>query len=140
MILLKYLGEEPMEFRLTKCPVSNPRACPAPEGVRLSDIDKNDPEYKMKREKILNHPNYSTNEPVVLKPGVNKFENEEHAEYLYMILGNPETGGVINYADGSSDRIKNDNILIEVDEKEKEIRDNLFKKHRMPLKNAHIAQ
>lgn len=137
-IKLKYLGTDKIEFRMTKKPISNRQASPAPTGKKISDLDQNDPNYKIEREKILSHPNYSESELVVLKPGINVFENEEHAEYLYEQLGNPEVGGYMTYTDGTQDKVVNKNILIEVDEKGNEVKDNLFKKYRQPLRMAHI--
>jgi len=138
MIILNYKGEDRLEFKMTQHPITNPQESPSPTGKFLSDLDPNDPKYKLQKAEILNHPNYSMSETVALKPGINKYENEEHAEYLYKILGNPEVGGVVVFADGEREPIKNRNILFEVDEKGAEIRDHFYKKYRMPIRMAHI--
>lgn len=119
-----------MEFRLTKNPITKPSQNSKPEGKGLDDLDPQKPDYRVQREKILKHPNYSASELVVLKPGLNKFENNEQAEYLYQMLGNPEVGGYIPHTDGSKEVITNENVLIEVDKDGNEIKDNLFKKYR----------
>lgn len=139
MILLKYKGEK-LEFRLTKTPISNTQASPSPTGKKIGDLDPKAVNYSVEKKAILNHPNYSDNEVITLKPGLNKFENEEHAEYLYKILGNPENGGVVTYSDGTEGRIINKNILIQVDEKGEEVKGELYKKYRQPLRNPNIKQ
>lgn len=139
-ITLFYKGNKPLSFNLTRNPMTNRRQSPKPEGKGLEDLDPQDPNYQADKQKILKHPQYSPSETVVLKPGLNKFENEEQAAYLYEMLGNPEVGGYIPLSDGSHIEIQNENVLIEVDEKGEEIKDNLFKKFRQPMVGKHIAR
>lgn len=130
MIRLKNLSDKTYEFRLTNCPINNPQASPMPTGKRLEDLDEKSPRYIQQRDEILKHPNYSSSRTIVLEPGINEFKNEEHAEYLYKILGNPDVGGTIPFGIGEKRAIVNKNWLIEVDKDENEVKDNLFLKYR----------
>jgi len=123
---------------MTETPISNPQACPAPTGKFVSDLDPAARDYKIEKEKILSHPNYSESETIVIKPGINKIENDEQAEYLYKTIGNPEDGGMVTFSDGDSERIINQNVLFEVDEDGKEIKDNFYKKYRQVKRGVHV--
>lgn len=127
MIKLLYKGKVPLEFRLTEKPVSRPYASPMPTGKALSAA-KDDRE----REEILRHPDYSESRVFTLKPGLNEFKNEEWAEYLYSQLGQPDEGGSVDVGGGRSVRIVNKQILVEVDDKGNEKKDNLWVKYRRP--------
>lgn len=121
-------SKQKFEFRLTKNPVSNPAASPEPTGKRVEDAkDENE------RRLILKHTNYSESEVVYLRPGINEFKNEEHAEYLYSQLGNPEDGGIVPISANKSYEVVNKNIVLEVDAEGNEIKDHLWLKYRKPI-------
>lgn len=136
---LLYEGK-PMKFTLTKSPISNIKQSPKPEGVGVEDLDPAHPEYNQLKTRILSHPNYSEAEVVYLKPGINVFDNDEHAEYLYKLLGNPVEGGYIPLSDGSKRMIKNPNIIHEVNEKGEPIEGEWFAKYRQPVGYLHTAR
>lgn len=127
---LLFEGEKALEFRLTKNPITNIRQSPAPLGYTLDSLDPNDAEYNVKKQKLLQHPNYSENELVVLKPGLNEFTNLEHAEYLYRELGNPVDGGSVPVGGNQTIMVQNNNILHEVDKDGKKIEGPFHKKYR----------
>ena len=128
MVRLLNTSEQKFEFRLTKNPVSNPASSPEPTGKRLSDAkDANEAQL------ISKHPSYSESEVVYLRPGINEFKNEEHAEYFYSQLGNPEDGGIVPISANKSYEVTNRNIVLEVDAEGKEVRDNLWLKYRKPV-------
>lgn len=128
MIRLQNLSTKKFEFKLTKNPVKLPQQSPQPTGKLPEDA-----ENSIEKETILNHPYYSECETVIVKPGLNELENDEQAEYIYMTLGNPEEAGSVPLGANRWQEIKNRNIIIEVDEKGKEIRDHFFAKYRNPL-------
>lgn len=136
---LLYEGK-PMKFTLTKSPISNIKQSPKPEGVGVEDLDPAHTEYNQLKTRILSHPNYSEAEVVYLKPGINVFDNDEHAEYLYKLLGNPVEGGYIPLSDGSKRMIKNPNIIHEVNEKGEVIEGEWFEKYRKPVGYLHTAR
>ncbi len=130
MIRLKNLSKKQISYSITRCPISNTQKSSNPGEIW-------NPEKP--GEKIIN-PNLKTElDEIVLRAGETvEFKgkptenyNDEQAEYLYRTLGVPEMGGSIPVG---SERIKvtNANYLIEVDEKDKEIKTNLFKKYRTP--------
>lgn len=121
MIKLIYEGEKTLEFKLTMTPISNPQESPEPLGYSIESLDPKAADYKQKRDLTLNHFNYSENETVLLKPGINEFENEEQAEYLYRELGNPVDGGSIPVGGGKTASVVNNNVLHEVEEVEEEV-------------------
>jgi hypothetical protein len=93
MIYLLNKLEKEFKYHLTKNPVSDPQQSIDPlrfVGAGLDPLDvlnDKDPKDKEKIRQTLEHPHYSKNDEVVLKPGVNALENDEQAEYLYMIGG-----------------------------------------------------
>lgn len=128
---LKYDGKEALEFTLTRNPVTLPQQSPAPMGKFLKDLDPNHPKYRQQKAEIENHANYSPSEKIILKPGINLIENDEHAEYIYQQLGVPEIGGTVPFGVHEQRTIVNRNICCEVDAKGEEIKDNLFLKYRI---------
>lgn len=133
-VRLKYTGEKKLSFKVTTCPISNPKASPMPTGMSIDELDEKDPEFKKKRDAILGNADYAESEDITLKKGINEFENNEQAEYLYRMLGNPEIGGTIPFGVNQEHTVVNGNCLIEVDEKGIEIRGtkSLFDKYRKP--------
>ena|SRR3990167_2486373 len=125
-------SDKEFSFTLTEHPITNVRESPTPTGVKIEELDPTKSNYRQKKEEILNHLYYSPTSIVMLRMGVNDFENEEWAEYIYQTLGNPEEGGVIPIGSGSFEKVKNNNFVIEVDENGKEIKDHLWKKYRRP--------
>lgn len=132
MIKLFYEGE-PIEIKMTANPITNPKQSPQPLGYLISDLDPKASDYNVKKMAVLNHPDYSEAVTVRLEPGVNEFENEEHAEYLYKTLGNPEDGGVIPVGVNQTFPVVNKNILHEVDENGNPTKGPLFQKYRKPV-------
>ena len=131
MIQLLNNSQKTYKFTMTNNPITKVQQSPRPTGI---DIETLDPENdKAKIEKILKNENYSTAEEVVLKPGINKYENEEHAEYLYKTLGAPEEGGVTIIGSGKTRSVTNNNFVLEVDGEGKETKDHFFKKYRQPV-------
>lgn len=118
------------EMRMTKNPITNPQQSPQPTGKKLEDLDSKSPDYVNQKNAILNHPNYSESKVYYLEPGINVFENDEQAEYLYATLGNPEDAGLIPVGRSFVKTERNKNYILEVDEEGKEIRDHLFAKYR----------
>jgi len=143
MIKLLYEKEKTLEFRLTKNPMTRPQQSPEPLGFKVDDLDPNEPDTAEKISKTKNHFNYSETELVLLKKGVNTFENEEHAEYLYYTLGNPVSGGTVPLGHGQVASVENNNVIHEVEEVEekdtegkkklvlKKVEGKLFKKYRL---------
>ncbi len=130
MIRLFNKSQKTYKFTLTDNPVTHPQQSPMPTGKALDELD---PEKDKKEiEKILKHEHYSTSKEIVIRPGLNEIENDEQGEYIYNLLGNPEEGGVTILGTGKTRPVTNSNFLIEVGEDGKEIKDNLFRKCRMP--------
>lgn len=131
MLQLKNIGTKKYEMRVTKTPLSEPMKAPEPNLIR----DPKDP-----RKKIPNPALYIEADTIALHPGkVVKFgENEpyteEQGEYLYQVLGQPEDGGT----DGGGKKVKNKNYIVEVNDKGEEVRDNLFRKYRIPATGGDI--
>lgn len=121
MIKLLYEGEKTLEFKLTMTPISNPQESPEPTGHSVESLDPKAYDYNQKKKLILEHPNYSENETVLLRPGINEFENEEQAEYIYRELGNPVDGGSVPVGSGKTASVVNNNVLHEAEEVEEEI-------------------
>ena len=125
MLLLENIGTQKFEMRVTKTPLSDPTKASDPNLIR----DPKDP-----RKRIPNPALFVESDIITLYPGqVTKFGegtpyNEEQGEYLYAQLGNPEDGG----RDGGGRQVKNKNVIIEVNDKNVEIKDNLFRKYRIP--------
>ena len=130
MITLLNQSDKKYEMRMTNNPVTNPRQSPRPEGFSLEELDPKDPSYQIKKMRIENHPNYSESEVIYLKPGLNKFENEEHAEYFYAQLGNPESGGSIPSGVGQTVPVTNSNFVWETDKEGNPTKGPLFNKYR----------
>lgn len=125
MIRLQNNGEKTFVFDLTANPITRPEQSPQPTGKKISN-DMTVAEQKEIRE----HTNYSKSYRVELAPGINEIENDEQAEYIYQIMGNPESGGDMPVGDKWL-KITNNNFVLEVDDKGKEIKTNLFKKYRV---------
>ncbi len=129
MIKLLNTSEQEFVLKMTNKPFSRPEQSPT---VRVMDQTSGtlksrkleDCQNDSERDLVLKHHLYSPSNTVVLKPGINEFENEEHALYLYLTLGNAEHGG----KDLNGVIVRNNNIVIEVDDDGKEIRDNLYLK------------
>lgn len=102
-------------MRMTNNPITQPQQSPAPTGKRLDSLDPKAADYQLEKSKILNHPNYSTSKMVTLEPGLNDFKNEEHAEYFFKQLGNPEDGGVRPMGNKTVKVITNKNFVWEVE-------------------------
>ena len=132
MIRLMNESEKEFVFTLTKNPIINVRQSPRPTGINVDELDPSKNDYQTKKDAILKHPNYSKAETVVFKPGLNTFENDEHAEYIYMTLGNPEEAGSVPIGGGKWVGVKNENFVKEVDETGKEIKNHFYKKYRVP--------
>lgn len=129
MITLKNISDKSFKFVFTKNPITAPFQNPQPTGKDLDTLDPDDD--KLEIQQILKHPNYSPAEEFVLKPGINKIENEEWAEYIYAQLGNPEEAGQFIPGNPRTNVI-NKNIILEVDKDGNEIKDHFYRKYRMP--------
>ena len=131
MIYLLNKKERTFKWQMTNHPVTNPQESPMPTGKNLEDLDVKKMNYKMERDAILNHPNYSEAFEVVLRPGLNKYENHEQAEWIYREMGSSEDAGTI--LRGKTEvQIKNNNFVFEVNEKGEEVKDNFYNKYRLP--------
>ena len=129
MIYLLNKKEKTYKWQMTEHPVTNPQESPRPTGKHLDELDPRKANYALEKQKILSHPNYSENEEVVLKPGLNKYENHEHAEWIYREMGAPEDAGTI-LRGGKEIAVRNNNFVLEVNEKGEEIKDNFYPKYR----------
>tara|TARA_R100000687_G_C6426707_1_gene153681 strand:- start:496 stop:948 length:453 start_codon:yes stop_codon:yes gene_type:complete len=128
---MKYLlnkTSEEVTSTLTDHPLTNVQESPNPtHHPDLSDLNKDDPKDKVKMTEITNHPNYSKAEKVTLNPGLNKFKNEEWAEYFYSIIGG--TGFQEKYIGGP----EVDHWIIEADKEGNELKNeesSMWKKYR----------
>ena len=129
-IILKNTSEKTYEMRMTKNPITNPQQSPRPTGKSLDELDPKSATYVNDKNAILKHPNYSESKVIYLEPGINKFENNEHAEYLYQTLGQPDDAGKEWVGQTQVQATPNHNFVIEVNEKGEEIRTNLWNKYR----------
>ncbi len=130
MIRLQNTSDKTYEFKMTKNPITNPQQSPRPTGKSLEDLDLKAPNYVNQKNEIINHPNYSLSKTIYLEPGINEFENDEHAEYFYATLGQPEDAGLIPVGRTFVKASDNKNFVLEVDDKGKEIKTNLWNKYR----------
>lgn len=132
MIRLKNLKNESIKMEVTRVPLSNTRK--ASEPALIDDLDKPgekipDPRLLTEMDKLVLRADKITE----FEGGEDKEYNEEQGEYLYKTLGTVEDGG---YSYQGGPKITNTNSLIEVDKEGKEIKDNLFKKYRLPQSPA----
>ncbi|MDP1729384.1 MAG: hypothetical protein Q8L27_04230 [archaeon] len=121
---------------MTKNPITKPWQSPMPTGKRMQDLDERE------QEEVREHKNYSPSEDIELNPGINEFKNNEHAEYFYFSLGNPDNGGIV-LAGNSAIPIQNKNFVFEVDKNGEEIKENLWVKYRSiktPMINRSTSQ
>ena len=134
MIRLLNERDKTYAFQMTDHPISNLQESPEPTGKPITN-DMTEAEEKA----IKEHPNYSKNQTVELKAkGVTEFKNDEHAEYIFKILGDPEDGGSIPSGAGKIP-VTNKNFVHEVDEKGIKIMDNLYAKYRI-VKTAQMSE
>lgn len=131
MIRLLNNGKKTYKFNLSKNPVTRPMQSPMPTGIDMNDLDPDKDRAQI--EKILKHEHYSLMTEITIVPGINEIRSDEHAEYIYSILGSPEEGGVTILGSGKTREVTNSNFLLEVDKEGNEVRDNFFSKYRNPV-------
>lgn len=119
------------QFTLTKNPITNVRQSPAPMGLTVEELDPGDVDYLKKKNEILNHPYYSESEVVYCKPGINDYDNDEQAEYIYKTLGDPEVAEYIPVGAGRTEPLMNKNFVWEVDKDGNPVKGALFQKYRI---------
>lgn len=125
MIRLKNLGQNQIDYVVTRVPFSASQKSPNPTEV-------NNPENPT--EKIKNPAMVIASDRILIRPGETvefdgdekKAYNDEQGAYLYATLGTTELGGTTI----TGQPILNKNFLIEVDKDGNEVRDNLFIKFR----------
>lgn len=83
---MKYIlnnTEKTIKFTLTEHPITEPWESPNPLGLKLEELDPENGKDRLKLEENKRHPNYCEAEEITVKPGLNEFENEEHAEWVF---------------------------------------------------------